>query len=140
MLYWTGAQMTSIHRMCVISRRCRTCGTTSLRRCCCTSVVVLWHHGVVALWSCDALLMWCWSSSTVRLHDPEVGYGCLHQQRSCGNVPAHSVFKGIHTVAVLLLFNYIDRSWAKGWRKFFVFCIGPNTYKRNTMTKSKLPS
>jgi hypothetical protein len=59
----------------------------------------------------------------VRLHDLEVGFGCLHRQRSCGNVSAHSVFKGMNTVAIPLLFNYVDRSWAMGVEKFFVFCF-----------------
>jgi hypothetical protein len=36
----------------------------------------------------------------VRLHDLEAGFGCLHRQRSCGNVPAHSVFKGMDSAVV----------------------------------------
>jgi hypothetical protein len=61
----------------------------------------------------------------VRLHDLEVGFGCLHRQHSCGNVPTHSVFKGMNTITTLLPFNYIDRSWEKVCRKFFVFCCEP---------------
>jgi hypothetical protein len=77
-------------------------------------VLLHWCRGAVASWSCGAMLVRCWSSSTVRLHDLEVGYGCFHRQRSCGNVPAHSVFKGMNTAVVPLLFNYVDRSWAMG--------------------------
>jgi hypothetical protein len=109
--------------MCVIPQRCCICGTMSLHWCRFIGVVVLWHHGAIASWSCDAMLVWCWSSSTVRLHDLEVGYGCLHRQRSCGNVLAHSVFKGMNTVAVPLPFNYVDRSWAMGVEKFFCFLL-----------------
>jgi hypothetical protein len=59
--------------------------------------------------------------SLVRLHDLEVGFGYLHRYRLCGNVPVHSVFKAMNTVAVLLLFNYVDISWAMGVENFFVF-------------------
>jgi hypothetical protein len=38
----------------------------------------------------------------IQLHDLEVGFGCPLRQRSCGNVPAHSVFKGMNTVATPL--------------------------------------
>jgi hypothetical protein len=41
----------------------------------------------------------------VRLHDLEVGFGCLHQQHSCGNVPAHSVIKGMNTTATPLPYS-----------------------------------
>jgi hypothetical protein len=44
----------------------------------------------------------------VRLHDLEVGFGCLHRQHSYGNVPAHSIFKGMNTITIPLLFNYVD--------------------------------
>jgi hypothetical protein len=76
----------------------------------CRGIVVPWHRGAVKSWSCDVMLMRCWSSSTVRLHDLEVGYSCLHRQHSCRNVPAHSVFKNMNTIVVPLLFNYVDRS------------------------------
>jgi hypothetical protein len=59
----------------------------------------------------------------VRLHDLEVGFGSLHRQCSCGNVPAHSVFRGMNIVTVSLLFNYVDISWAMVVEKFFVFCF-----------------
>jgi hypothetical protein len=97
----------SIHRTCVISRRCRSCGASLLR--------------------------------LVRLHDIEVGFGCLHRQRSCGNVPVHSVFKGMNIIAVLLLFNYIDRSWAMGVEDFF-FCFLlriPTPLKVSPLSSSK---
>jgi hypothetical protein len=110
----------SIHHMCVIPRRCRSCGTMLLRRCCCTGIMVAWHYGTVTSWCCGAMLVWCWSSSTVQLHDLEVGFGCLHQQRSCGNIPVHSVFKGMNTITIPLLFNYEDRSWAMGVEIFFL--------------------
>jgi hypothetical protein len=72
-----------------------------------------WHRGAVTPCSCGAGLL-----RLVRLHDLEVGFGCLHLQRSCGNVPAHSVFKGMNIVVVPLLFNYVDRSWAMGVENF----------------------
>jgi hypothetical protein len=59
----------------------------------------------------------------VWLHVFEVYFDCLYRQRSCGNVPTHSVFKGMITVTILLLFNYVDRSWATSVEKFFVFCF-----------------
>jgi hypothetical protein len=50
----------------------------------------------------------------VRLHNVDVGFGCLQRQRSCGNT-AHSLFNGMDNAALLpLLFNYVDRSWAMG--------------------------
>jgi hypothetical protein len=35
----------------------------------------------------------------------------------------HSIFKGMNTVAISLLFNYVDRSCAMGVENFFVFCF-----------------
>jgi hypothetical protein len=61
----------------------------------------------------------------VQLHDLEVSFGCLHRQCSCGNVPAHSFFKGMNTIATLLPFNYIHRSWERNCRKKFVFYCKP---------------
>jgi hypothetical protein len=69
----------------------------------------------------EAPLVRCYLLWLVRLHDLEAGFGYLHRQRSCGNVPAHSVFKGIDFVAISLLFNYVDRSWAMGVENFFLF-------------------
>jgi hypothetical protein len=63
----------------------------------------------------------------VRLHDLEVGFSCLHRQHSCGNIPAHSVFRGMNIVAILLLFNYVDRSWAMGVETNFDSASNPNT-------------
>jgi hypothetical protein len=50
--------MTSIHCMCVIPRRCHSCSTMSLRRCCCT--------GVVAPCSCSAGLHRLYNYTTLR--------------------------------------------------------------------------
>jgi hypothetical protein len=61
----------------------------------------------------------------VRLYDLDVGFGCLHRQHSCGNVPAHSVFKGMNTTSTPFPFNYIDRSCEKVCRKKIVFCCEP---------------
>jgi hypothetical protein len=36
---------------------------------------------------------------------------------------AHSVFKGMNIVAIPLLFNYVDRSWAMGVQKKIVSCF-----------------
>jgi hypothetical protein len=87
-----------------------------------------WHRGDMTSWRYGAMLVRCWSSSTVWLHDLKVSFGCLHRQRSCGNVPAHSVFKGMNTVAIPLLFNYVDRSWALGLGIFLFSNSNPNTY------------
>jgi hypothetical protein len=66
LLCWIGARMTSIHCMCVIPRRCRSCGTMSLRRCCCTGVVAPWHRGAVAPCSCGAGLHSLYDYMTLR--------------------------------------------------------------------------
>jgi hypothetical protein len=73
-------------------------------------------------YSCGAGLLWL-----VRLHELEVGFVSLHRQRSCGNVPAHSVFKGMNTTATSFPFNYIDRSCE--W-----LCRGKNYFMLRTPT------
>jgi hypothetical protein len=83
----------------------------------------------------EALLLRCWSSSTGTNTRIEVGFCCLHQQRLCGNVPAHSVFKGMNTTATLLPFNYIDRSWEKVCRKNIVFCCEPQQVVYYTISR-----
>jgi hypothetical protein len=42
-----------------------------------------------------------------------------------GTFLAHSVFKGMNTIIVPLLFNYVDRSWAMGVENIF-FALNPN--------------
>jgi hypothetical protein len=101
-------------------------------RCCATAIALVswccgtmapWHHGAVVPCSCGAGLL-----RLVRLHDLEVGLGCLHRQRSCGNIPAHLVFKGMKPLAIPLLFNYIDRSWAMGVGIFLFSPSNPNMH------------
>jgi hypothetical protein len=95
LLCWAGAWTTSIHRTCVIPRRCYSCGASLLR--------------------------------LVRLHDLEVGFVGLHRQCSCGNVPVHSVFKGMNTTTTPLPSNYIDRSWERVSRKKLFSAVNPNS-------------
>jgi hypothetical protein len=76
LLHWIGAQMTSIHCMCVIPQRRCSCGACLHR--------------------------------LVRLHDLEVGFGCLSRQCLCRNIPTHSVFKGMNTTAALLPYNSVE--------------------------------
>jgi hypothetical protein len=78
------------------------------------------HRMCVIPWrrcSCSAGLV-----RLIRLHDTEVGFVGLHQQRLCGNVPAHSVFKGMNTTATPLPFKYIDKSWERVCRGKKIYC------------------
>jgi hypothetical protein len=70
----------------------------------------------------DGLLQLVW------LHDLEVGFGCHPWQRSCGNVPANSVFKGMNTSATLLPYSCIEYIMGYGCREIFLFSASnPNS-------------
>jgi hypothetical protein len=57
----------------------------------------------------------------VRLHDLEVGFGCLHRQCSCGNVPAHSVFKGMNSTAIIITIQLCREIMGYGLEEIFYF-------------------
>jgi hypothetical protein len=95
LLRWTGARTTSIHRMCVIPRRCRTFATRLHR--------------------------------PVRLHDLEVGFGCLHRQRLCGNVFLALVLQRYeHRRCFVTLQLYRTDHGKRICRKKLFYALNPN--------------
>jgi hypothetical protein len=77
-------------------------------------------------------LVRCWSSLTVRLHDLEVGFVGLHRQCSCGNVPVHSVFKGMNTIAALLPYSCVEQIIGYGCREKICFLLRIPTIDKAT--------
>jgi hypothetical protein len=67
-----------------------------------------------------------WLRQAARLHDLKVGFVSLHRQCLCGNVIPLLVFKDMNTTTILLLFNYINRSWETVCRKILFSASNPN--------------